>query len=114
MNTNDRTNVQTKSLSVRSSSRPRPSTRVSKPGGMPISSAACLQRLDPVGQGVAGRDVGPHGHHPLPVEPVDAGRRLRRSSNATTLSIRVSTGAGGVAAVGVDAAAAAGCGLART
>ena len=35
-----------------------------------------LQGVDAVGEGIAGRNIGPNGDHPLPVEPVDAGRRF--------------------------------------
>ena len=40
-----------------------------------------LQRSNPVGQGVARGDIRPHGHHPLPVQPVDPRRGVRRTGN---------------------------------
>ena len=39
---------------------------------MPSSARRLLDRLDAVAQGVTRGDVGPHGHHPLTVQAVDA------------------------------------------
>ena len=80
---------------------------------MPISSAACLHRLDAVAQGVARGDVRPERRHALPVEPVDAGRALGRSGSRTTLSSRVSP-ARSPSAAAIAAAARAGRGLRRS
>ena len=46
------------------------------------SAAACLQRLDAVGQRVAGRDAGAQADHALAVEAVDAAGAVGRWSCA--------------------------------
>ncbi len=104
MKMNDSTNVQRKSSSVRSSSRPPPRTAHLHLRGDPHLGGRALEGLDPTAERVPRRDVRADGDHALSIEAVDAGRGVPEPETDDVVDPREHRFGGGLAGGGRHAA----------